>query len=433
MPTRRTQYGTDDWIHCALADACEAIDYGLTASASSDPTGSKFLRITDIVSGQIDWASVPYITVDDSTRKKYRLRNDDIVVARTGASTGASAFIKNPPDAVFASYLVRLQAKAGFNARFLSYFLKSDEFREFIRGVLGDKSAQPNASASTMTAAPLRAPGSEAEQSAIAHILGTLDDKIELNRRVNATLEAMAQALFRSWFVDFGPVRAKMEDRDTGLPKDIADLFPDRLVDSELEEIPDGWTVSILGDMIELAYGKALKAKARKSAGGVPVFGSNGQIGWHDEALVERPGIVVGRKGNPGTVTLSPTEFFPIDTTFYVVPKHEHDEYLYFLFFALQQHDLPSVAADSAVPGLNRNLAYMNKQLRPPTNVVACFDRYVSAMYERRRQAAAESRLLVSLRDSLLPKLVSGELRVDGLEPATGSVDNPAPVGTHEA
>ncbi len=250
-----------------------------------------------------------------------------------------------------------------------------------------------------------------AEQHTIAHILGTLDDKIELNRRMNATLEAMARALFQSWFVDFDPVRAKMAGCDTGLPKDIADLFPDRLVDSEMGEVPERWTISELGDMIELAYGKALKAKARNAAGVVPVFGSNGQIGWHDEALVERPGIVVGRKGNPGTVTLSPTEFFPIDTTFYVVSKHERGEFLYFLFFALQEQDLPSVAADSAVPGLNRNLAYMNKQLRPPTKVVECFDRYVHAMYARRRHAATESRLLVSLRDTLLPKLVSGDVR----------------------
>ena len=271
------------------------------------------------------------------------------------------------------------------------------------------------------------------DQRAIAHILGTLDDKIELNRRMNATLEAMARALFRSWFVDFDPVRAKMEGRDTGLPKEIADLFPDRLVDSELGEIPEGWTVSELGDMIELAYGKALKAESRNAAGGVPVFGSNGQIGWHDEALVQRPGIVVGRKGNPGTVTLSSAGFFPIDTTFYVLPKHERHECLYFLFFALQAQDLPSVAADSAVPGLNRNLAYMNKQLRPPTSVVACFDGYVGAMYARRREASAESRVLVSLRDSLLPRLVSGELRVSGLKPASGRDDRPAPVASHGA
>ncbi len=249
------------------------------------------------------------------------------------------------------------------------------------------------------------------EQRFIAHMLGALDDKIELNRRINGTLEAMARALFKDWFVDFGPVRAKMEGRDTGLPKEIADLFPGRLVDSELGEIPEGWECYELGDLIELAYGKALKSKSRNSTGRVPVFGSNGQIGWHDEALVTGSGIVVGRKGNPGTVTLSPTDFFPIDTTFYVVPKCGIDACVYFLFFALQEQDLPSVAADSAVPGLNRNLAYMNKQLKPPTCFMKCFNECVSAMYAYHSNAAGESRLITSLRDTLLPKLVSGALR----------------------
>ena len=198
-----------EWVHCTLADACCAIDYGLTASASNQTAGPKFLRITDIVSGQPNWISVPHVAVNDEFTMKYRLYDGDIVIARTGASTGASAYIKNPPPSVFASYLVRLQVRPDFDSRFISYYLKSREFWDFIRGVLGDKSAQPNASASTMTAAPLGAPKGKAEQRAIAHILGTLDDKIELNRRMNETLEAMARALFKDWFVDFGPTRAK--------------------------------------------------------------------------------------------------------------------------------------------------------------------------------------------------------------------------------
>src|SRR6185437_14972630 len=90
------------------------------------------------------------------------------------------------------------------------------------------------------------------EQRAIAHILGTLDDKIELNRRMNETLEAIARALFKSWFVDFDPVRARAEGRDTGLPAHIADLFPDSFEDSELGEIPSGWEVGSLGDLSQL-------------------------------------------------------------------------------------------------------------------------------------------------------------------------------------
>ncbi len=240
-----------EWVHCTLADACSAINYGLTASASDDFAGPKFLRITDIVSGQLDWNTVPHVITDDEIIVKYRLYDGDIVIARTGASTGASLYVKNPPPAVFASYLVRLQAKPDFDARFLAYYLKSKEFWGFIRGVLGDKSAQPNASASTMTSAPLIAPKDKTEQRAIAHILGTLDDKIELNRRMNETLEAMGRALFKSWFVDFDPVRAKMAGRDTGLPRHLADLFPDRLVDSELGEIPEGWEVKTLGSVAD--------------------------------------------------------------------------------------------------------------------------------------------------------------------------------------
>ena len=224
------QQRVDGWMECRLAEACSSINYGLTAPASSGKAGPHFLRITDIVSGHIDWKCVPHVVVDEYIELKYRLYDGDIVMARTGASTGMSTYVKNPPRAVFASYLVRLQAKPDFDARFLSYYLKSMEFWDFIRGVLGDKSAQPNASASTMTTAPLRVPKSKAEQRTIAHILGTLDDKIELNRRTNETLEAMAQALFKSWFVHFDPVRAKMEGRHTGLGDAMRQHRPHRAV-----------------------------------------------------------------------------------------------------------------------------------------------------------------------------------------------------------
>ena len=248
------------------------------------------------------------------------------------------------------------------------------------------------------------------EQRAIAHVLGTLDDKIELNRRMNQTLEEMARALFKSWFVDFDPVRAKMEGRDPGLPPEIAALFPDRLAESELGEIPAGWGVKTLGDVIELAYGKALKANMRRG-GQIPVYGSNGQVGWHDEKLVEGPGVIVGRKGNPGLVNWSAADFYPIDTTFYVKAKDNRMS-LHFLFHALEGQDLPSIAADSAVPGLNRNLAYMNRQLVPHNRIVEQFDEYASTMFNRSHRLEQESHTLAALRDTLLPKLVSGEVRV---------------------
>ena len=249
------RYDNKDWISCTLADVCEEINYGLTASGSDDSSGPKFLRITDIVSGQLDWNTVPHVQADEPTTMKYMLSDGDIVIARTGASTGSSIYVKNPPYAVFASYLVRLKVKPEFDPRFVSYYLKCGEFWQFIRGVLGDKSAQPNASASTMTAAPFSAPRDLEEQRAIAHILGTLDDKIELNRRMNRTLEEMARAIFQDWFVDFGPTRAKLEGREPYLPPDLWSLFPDRLVDSELGEIPEGWEVRAFGQLLSDVIG----------------------------------------------------------------------------------------------------------------------------------------------------------------------------------
>ena len=282
------------------------------------------------------------------------------------------------------------------------------------------------------------------EQRAIAHILGTLDDKIELNRRMNQTLEAMARALFKSWFVDFDPVRAKatLKHHHTTptqggsdwsverarayldrMDPDIAALFPDNFVDSELGPIPGGWEVKALGELVELAYGKALKAEDRKN-GTIPVYGSNGQVGWHTKELVAGPGIVVGRKGNPGVVTWAHSDFFPIDTTFYVLPGDAIYK-LTFLFFALSDQDLPSVSADSAVPGLNRNLAYLNRQVAPPKPVAEEFDACATEIFTRRHHLELESRTLANLRDTLLSKLISGKLRVKDVESFVAKVASP--------
>ena len=293
----------------------------------------------------------------------------------------------------------------GNDPRFISYFLRSLDF-----GAYSDKAAVPGLNRNDLHTEQVWLPPLD-DQRAIAHILGTLDDRIELNRRMNETLEAMARALFKSWFVDFDPVRAKAEGRDPGLSQPLADLFPDSFADSVLGEIPRGWEVKALGDLLELAYGKALKAKDRRD-GGIPVYGSNGQVGWHDERLVTGPGIVVGRKGNPGIATWVQTDFFPIDTTFYVVPKASCRS-LAFLFHVLRTHDLALLGADSAVPGLNRNLAYMSLQALPPAPLRDHFDHLASALSQREHQANAKGRSLAALRHTLLPKLISGELRVE--------------------
>jgi type I restriction enzyme S subunit len=272
----------------------------------------------------------------------------------------------------------------------------------------------PNLNEQVLRLLPLSLPALE-EQRAIARILGSLDDKIELNRKMNHTLEAMAAAIFKSWLVDFDPVVAKAEGRKPyGMNAETAALFPDKFQDSEIGLIPKGWQVCKVGGVCEFAYGKSLTA-ANRRLGDIAVFGSDGQIGWHDSPLVRGPGVVIGRKGNAGKVNWASGDFFPIDTTFYIVPRLKNISLLY-LFYALNSLDLSNISGDSAVPGLNRELAYLLNILVPNEPVLQTFDRLVSPWRIHISKKEQESLTLSSLRNTLLPKLLSGELRVKQAE-----------------
>jgi type I restriction enzyme S subunit len=252
-------------------------------------------------------------------------------------------------------------------------------------------------------------------QRPIGDVIYHLNAKIELNRRMNETLEEMARALFKSWFVDFDPVRAKLDGRQpAGMDAETAALFPADFQESELGKIPKGWEVKSLGELLELSYGKSLKA-ADRVGGCVPVYGSNGIVGWHDASVVDGPGVIVGRKGNPGIIKWSECEFYPIDTTFYVQSKLK-EESLRFLFYLLGNLSLARLSADTAVPGLNRNAAYSVKLTMPSEDSVTRFELIAQNFMESVYKNNQYSKSLASLRDTLLPKLLSGELRIKDAE-----------------
>ena len=184
---------------------------------------------------------------------------------------------------------------------FLFYGMQQFDFGEMASGT-----ALPYLTVSTLADLPLSLPPLP-EQCAIAHILGTLDDKIELNRRMNETLEEMARALFKSWFVDFDPVRAKMEGRWRrgqslpGLPADLYDLFPDRLVESELGEVPEGWEVKALGDVIEFHDSKRIPLNSRQRSerqGPYPYYGAAGIMDYVDDLLFDGVYVLAGEDGS---------------------------------------------------------------------------------------------------------------------------------------
>ena len=315
--------------------------------------------------------------------------------------------------------------------QFFYYALSRFDFSDIAQGT-----ALPYLTVSSLSGLTLDLPPAS-EQRAIAHILGTLDDKIELNRRMNETLEAMARALFKSWFVDFDPVRAKAEGRDPGLPKPIADLFPDRLVDSELGEIPAGWGVRPIGDLAEVVGGSTPKTERFE-------YWENGTHHWvtpkdlsglsmpvllDTERRITDAGLAqIGSGLLPiGTVLLSsraPIGYLAvaeilvaINQGFIAMKPRSGISNLFLLRWASAAHDeIVSHANGSTFLEISKSSFRPIRTVAPTTPVMHAFDRMSRPMYLKVVEHEREYRTLAVLRDTLLPRLVSGELRVKDAE-----------------
>ena len=298
------------------------------------------------------------------------------------------------------------------------------------------------------------------EQRAIAHILGTLDDKIELNRRTNDTLEAMAQALFKSWFVDFDPVRAKAalnryatrkeqparpdpaspalqkslgatdspaQETNSWTPErargylgrmdpNIAALFPNSFKESELGKIPNGWKLVVIEDLSDISSGKRPTAKyaAPSQLAQVPLWGGNGPMAFVPESLVEGPILLTGRVGTLGSVFRITTPCWPSDNTLIFLVKDKRT--FEFLFLQLKRIDFKSLNCGSTQPLVTQTSLKAQIVLLPPANVLERFHTYTKTLYALLDQSEIESRTLIALRNTLLPKLMVGDLSATRME-----------------
>ncbi len=366
----------------------------------------------DVYSRRFIRADIPFMAATATKREieRCRLQIEDVVITKDSEKhddIGVPALIREDVEGLVCGYHLAIlrPSKDKLHGPYLYYALQTEEarhqFHSYANGVTRFGLRRDDILRVKIPLPPLP------EQRAIAHILGTLDDKIELNRRMNETLEAMARALFKSWFVDFDPVRAKMEGRDTGLPQEIADLFPDRLVESALGEIPEGWTVRTLGELIQLNYGKSLR-KDKRVPGDFPVYGSGGSETTHSEPLVRHPTVIVGRKGTIGSVFWAPHGCWPIDTTYFVTSELP----MAFVYRLLQHLPLTDMNTDAAVPGLNRSNTYRLEVPYSDIKLVHTFAEYSDRLQSRIDASGREAKLSAYIRDTLLPKLISGEIRV---------------------
>ena len=282
------------------------------------------------------------------------------------------------------------------------------------------------------------------EQRAIAHILGTLDDKIELNRRMNQTLEEMARAIFQDWFVDFGPVRAKLEGREPYLPQELWDLFPDRLVESELGEVPEGWEIKALGDCIDVARGLSYKGSGLSSDGmpmhnlnsiyegggykddGIKFYSSDFQERHvtqpgdvivanteqgHDRLLIGFAAIVPRRLGDSGLFS---------HHIYRARPKSScslSSDFVCQLLNTKAMHDTVSgYATGTTVNMLPVDAFRIPGTVIPPARLVTSFSTMAETARSRQEELIGESRSLAAQREALLPKLVSGEVGVGEMD-----------------
>jgi type I restriction enzyme S subunit len=417
--------------------------------------------VTDFLSGSTPskdradfWdGSIPWVSAKDM--KRFRIDDTEDHVTEKGLANGAKLV---PPDSVlllvrgmtllndlpicitkrpmtFNQDVKSVRPKRQVRNNFLPYLLLGNKGRLLsLVDLAGHGTGRLNSD--ELKALDVLLPP-EPEQRAIAHILGTLDDKIELDRRMNETLETMAQALFKSWFVDFDPVRTKADGRNPALPKHLASLFPDSFEESELGEIPKGWKVRTIGDLAEVVGGSTPSTSN-------PAFWDGGQHYWatpKDLAPLKFPVLLcterrvtdeglceIGSGLLPaGTVLLSsraPIGYLVVAE----VPVAINQGFIAMkptkgisnLFLLLWTH----FAAEEIISRANGStfLEISKSNFRPipvavPSEPISeAFDLYVRPIFQKLVSNERESRTLAALRDTLLPKLVSGELRIKDAE-----------------
>lgn len=400
------------WPLITLNQICDT-QYGYTASADDFEVGPKYLRITDIASGPVDWESVPFCKISESDYFKYKLNAGDIVIARTGNTTGYAKLIRNNSDAVFASYLVRIKIKSDLaDSGYIGRLIESDIYKDFVRSIKGG-AAQGNANATTLTLFKLRLPPIEV-QRIIASILSAYDNLIDTNRRRIQLLEESARLLFREWFVYF--------------------RFPGHEKVKIIDGVPEGWKRISFMDIIS-----TIESGGRPKGGaidvGIPSIGAEnvngiGNYDYSNEKYVPEEYYQKMKKGkviskdvllykdgaNIGRTTIVGYGFphnkcCVNEHVFILRTKNNIQNWLYFLL--LQDFIRKAVAnlnSNCAQPGISQDKLSSLKIIFPDEEIVRLFDDVTESIVKQIFTLSIQNQKLAQARDLLLPRLMSGAI-----------------------
>lgn len=402
--------------------------------------GTPIITVEHLGENRIIHNNLPRVTEEDKTRlSRYTLITGDIVFSRVGSVDRRAIVHPEENGWLFSGRCLRVRPDRNKIAPgFLSWFFGLPAFQEHIRQIAVG-ATMPSLNTKILGDVPIYYPPSLKKQQAIACILDTLDDKTELNRRMNQTLEEMARAIFKSWFVDFDPVRAKAEGQvPSGLAPHMADLFPDSFEESELGEMPKGWELSRIGNEVATVLGGTpSRAEPAYWGGDIPWINS----GKANEFRVIEPSEFITQEG----LNSSATKMLALRTTVIAITGATLGQVSLTEIETCANQSIVGVIGTPALPSefiylwvkenIDRVIAWqtggaqqhINKNnvndlpvLCPDASVVTAYLRLVGPMFDRIKECCFETRTLAALRDSLLPKLVSGELRVPDADRIVG-------------
>lgn len=410
------------------------ITYGVVKPGDNTPGGVPLLKAADVGNGRVNINPAFRISPDKHQEHcRTELTGGELLITLVG-TPGQCAIA---PIEVKGFNVVRavgvFTVKEDISSRYVMYAIQSPSSQNHILNIC-NTTVQATLNLGDLKGLPLRIPPLQ-EQEAIAHILGTLDDKIELNRKTNETLEAMAKALFKSWFVDFDPVKAKAEGRPTGLPAEIGDLFPDSFEDSELGEIPSGWAIAEINQIVNLKKDSVDPSTVPEETFdhySIPAFDAGKHPGSEPGSSIKSQKFLVGNddllvsKLNPSTprvwIPFSSSARRSICSTEFLVCQASTDVGRAFVYCLASSDSIIEV-----MTGLAGGTSNSHQRIRPgdflaldccigSQEVRAAFSDVVEPLLRKTLAQKIENRSLASARDALLPKLISGEIRIPDAE-----------------
>lgn len=404
----------DAWAQTALGAICrfQAGDAFGRDDQGRTVGDHPFIKVSDmnLVGNEIYISRANNWVSDEEAKQNYRLHPKDAVVfAKIGIALTYNRRRRLVRPTVIDNNMMSAVSEPNVDPVWFYYLLSTIDFN-----LISSGSALPYLTVKDLSKIQIDVPTLR-EQRAIASVLGALDDKIELNRRMNETLEAMARAIFKDWFFDFGPTRAKMEGRAPYLASDIWSLFPDRLDD---EGKPEGWRYWPLQQIIDFKSGQNWLSQYRVDSSKIPAFGANGRIGFSSNYIDEGRVIFVGKIGSCGSINEYNGKFWATNNTYYV--KQPSTKYIEHARFLLKSIDWMPFIGGSSNPYMPlKNFDHL-QCLVAADAIHEAFETNVGALRSFIEHCEQENASLAATRDFLLPKLMSGEVRVKDAEKLVG-------------